>query len=105
MNLRWNGVFILLLSVTLILFAVPFILFGVERAIGVLIGHQAWIAQGLEHGPWRGKWEGFSLLLPVMIWAVITVVTALYYAATDKRWRPVFGGLGLIGLQAAGLEL
>ena len=103
MKLPWNGVFILLLSVSLILFAAPFILFAAERSIGVLAGHQEWIAQGLDHGPWHGKWEGFTLFVPVMGWAPITVITALFYAITIARWRPIISGLGLVGLQAAAL--
>ena len=101
--MRWVELFWLLLLISLIAIAVPFILFAVERATGVLDGPQEWFAQGNDLGPWRGKWEGFTIFFPSLVLAPITAIVSIFFAVIERRWRPVISGLGLIGLHAAAM--
>ena len=101
--MRWIHSFWFFLWISLVTVAVPFALFAWQRATGVLVGEQAWIAQGLDHGPWRGKWEGFTILFPILVWATITVIVTILFAVREASLRPFISGLGLIGLQAAAL--
>lgn len=100
---NWSVTFKILLAVSVFAIALPFVVYALQRLIGDLTGPQAWAAQGVEHGPWHGAWEGFTLFLPVMVWAPITVIASVAYAVFELRLQPAISGLGLLGLQAAAL--
>ena len=103
MYIRWNEAFRILLGISLIAVVFPFALFAWQRSTGALVSEQEWIAQGLDHGPWRGAWEGFTIFFPILVLAPITVIVSIFFAVRNARWQPLIGGLGLIGLQAAAL--
>ena len=101
--MRWIDNFRLLFCVSLVAVAVPFVVFAVQRATGVLISQQAWLAFGYEQGPWRGSLSGFTIFLPILVWAPILAVIAIFFALREASLKPAVGGLGLIGLLAAAM--
>ena len=92
-----------LLGVSLFVIALPFAVVALEQAVGVLDSQQDWIAQQEDFGPWRGKWEGFTIFFPILVLAPIAAIASILFAVRDSRWRPIPGGLGLFSLHVAAL--
>ncbi len=105
MNTNWPLTFRVLLGISLFAIALPFILVVIEQAAGVLASQQEWAAQGHEFGPWRGRWEGFTIFFPSLVLAPIAVIISGGIAALERRWRPVPGAIGLFGLHVAAVLL
>lgn len=105
MNTNWPLSFRVLLAVSLIAIAFPYILVVIEQASGLLASQQEWEAQGHEFGPWRGRWEGFTIFFPSLVLAPIVVLIAAGIAVLERRWRPLPGAIGLFGLHVAALLL
>ena len=103
MHIRWVEIFRVLLCVSLAVIALPFVVFAIQRLSGMLIGEQEWMAFGRDQGPWRGKLSGYTIFSPILVWAPILVVIAIFFALREGSWRPAVGGLGLIGLMAAAM--
>ena len=103
MDTSWTVAFRVLLGVSLFAIALPFAVVALEQAVGVLDSQQDWIAQGNEFGPWRGKWEGFTLFFPILVMSPIAAIASILFAVRDYRWRPIPGGLGLFSLHVAAL--
>ena len=103
MNINWNYTFRVLLGVSLFSIALPYLLVIVEQVSGVLVSQQDWIVQANEFGPWRGRWEGFTIFFPSLVLASVCVITSIVVAVTQRRWRPISGGIGLFGLHVAAL--
>ncbi len=103
MHRRWVDLFRVLVVISLIMIALPFVFFVVQRLAGLLPGEQEWFALGFDQGPWRGRLSGFTLFFPAMLWALFVVAIALFFALREGSWKPAFGGLGLIGLLAAAM--
>ena len=101
--MRWVDLFRILLWISLIAITVPFIVFAWQRTTGILVGEREWIAQGNDFGPWRRKWEGFTIFFPSLVLAPITAIVSIFFSVIERRWRPVISGLGLIGLHAAAM--
>ncbi len=85
---------------TVLLGVLPFVIYAVERALGKLPSATDWYKGGTNHGPWRWELEGFTILYPVMILAVITAIKSIAEGQERKKWQPVLIGGGLIVLQA-----
>ena len=103
MLIRWVDSFRIFLWISLAAIALPFVFFAWQRVTGILVGEQKWITLGLDHGPWRGKLSGFTIFFPILVWTPIIVAIAIFFATREVSWRPLIGGLGLIGLQAAAM--
>jgi len=103
MNISWPVAFRTFLGISLFAIALPFVVVALEQAVGVLDSQQDWIAQQKDFGPWRGKWEGFTIFFPILVLAPIAVIASILFAVRDFRWRPIPGGLGLFGLHVAAL--
>lgn len=103
MHIRWIEIFRKLLLVSLAVIALPFLIFAVQRLSGALIGEQEWMAFGRDQGPWRGRWFGFSLFFPILVWAPILLGLAIFFGLRERSLKPAIGGLGLIGLLAAAM--
>lgn len=43
---------------------IPFAVYACSRGFGFLPSEEAWLSQGINHGPWRGEWQGLLLYLP-----------------------------------------
>jgi hypothetical protein len=101
--MRWVDTFRIFLLISLVAITLPFVFFAVQRLSGLLVGEQEWIALGLDQGPWRGKLSGFTIFFPMLAWVPLVVVIAIFFALREGSWKPLIGGLGLIGLQAAAM--
>lgn len=93
------------LAWTVGLSALPFVIYAIERKIGVLPSAEAWYATKTNHGPWRWGLEGFTVFYPVLILLVVTVIKIIAPAVREKNRKLMMSGLGLIVLQLIGLFL
>lgn len=50
-----------------ILFAIPFLIYGVALSTGSIPSEEAWAAQANNHGPWRGQWQSWFLYFPLVL--------------------------------------
>lgn len=96
MTISWRSIFPLLLLISLAALAAPFLVMAGEQALGLL-------AEGAA--PWQGQWERFTIFLPSVVLAPPIAILAVLLAMLERRWRPLLGGLGLLGLHVAGLLL
>ncbi len=103
MHIRWVDSFRIFLLISLVAIVLPFAVFAVQRITGILDGEQAWLALGQDHGPWHGRPSGFTIFFPMLAWSPFVVVIAIFFALREVSWRPLVGGLGLIGLHAAAM--
>lgn len=94
MNISWRSTFRLFLGVSVVVLALPFVLFEVEKLTGSL-------GQGV--GPWTGQWQEKTMFLPSVVLVPAILAASILIAAMEKRLRPLVGGLGLVGLHVAGV--
>lgn len=89
------------LILTVILGALPFAIYGIERTVHKLPSAKDWYATGTNHGPWRWEPEGFTVFYPIMILLVVTAVASISEAQKNKDRQRLLQGLGLVALQVA----
>jgi hypothetical protein len=88
------------ISIGIVLFLVPFVLYAIARIFGSIPDEKTWLAEGTNHGPWR--WELPGLVLAFCIYSLLfgaPVITLWGFirGIRMKQWMPVAGGV-LIGL-------
>lgn len=100
-NLQPPKEFLIAGLTSILLGLLPFAIYAVERWSGSLPTEEAWFAQGVNHGPWRWEAEGFTILYPLLLLALITILVTGFRAVSRRRWRLVVAGLGLLVLQVS----
>ncbi|MDO8514520.1 MAG: hypothetical protein Q7S50_03190 [bacterium] len=98
---------------TVILFALPFIFYAVERSLGVLPSQDEWWKQGINHGPWTqdldsgGRGLGFESILVgnlLLLLSVITFIVAVVKSVKSKSFRFLVAGI-LLAISQFGLAV
>lgn len=84
---------------TILLGALPFVVYGVESWIGLLVTEETWLAQGFNHGPWRWEAEGFTVAYPLLLLALVTITISAVHFFRLRQFRVIGAGLGLLILQ------
>lgn len=92
-----RSTFVLLVS-TVVLCGLPFVLYFIEKIIGVLPDAETWYYTGANHGPWRSRIEGFTVYYPVIILLLITFFFGIKQAV-KKSWKNFLFDLSLIIVQ------
>jgi len=91
---RGNAPLILSLC-TFIAGSLPFAVYYAERVLGFIGTEAEYLELGYNHGPWRWEAEGFTLLWPLLLLMVITVVWGVIRAMTSHRIWPLLFALAL----------
>jgi hypothetical protein len=87
--------------VTVLIGLFPFGLYGVERSLGSLPSEETWYGTGINHGPWRGRFEGLALYYPIVFLIIATSGIFLSRGVKDKKRSLLAFGLLLIVIQVA----
>ncbi len=85
--------------ISILLGLLPFAIFAAETWAGLLPTEKDWIAQGVNHGPWRWEAEGFTVLYPLLLMALVTILVTGFSVVWRRQWRLIVVGLGLLVLQ------
>lgn len=100
-NIRLPKEFLIAGFTSILLGLLPFAIYAAERWLGSLPTREAWFAQGMNHGPWRWEAEGFTILYPLLLLALITILVMGFRAVSRRQLRPIVAGLGLLVLQVS----
>lgn len=84
---------------TIVAAAVPFVIYAVERWLGVVPDEATWMEQGWNHGPWRWTAEGFTILYPLTVLALITVILAVWKVFSSGKLYPILHSAALLAVQ------
>lgn len=90
---------------SLLVGSLPFAIYAGEVWSGLLSTKEAWMDQGMNHGPWRWELEGVTVLYPLVLLAVVTILVSSFRAVQWRRWRFIGAGFGLLALQMSMLAL
>ena len=100
-NIQLPKEFLIAGFTSILLGLLPFAIYAAERWLGSLPTREAWFAQGMNHGPWRWEAEGFTILYPLLLLALITILVMGFRAVSRRQLRPILAGLGLLVLQVS----
>ncbi len=90
---------------SILLGALPFAIYAVERLAGLLPTEEDWIDRGVNHGPWRWEAEGFTILYPLLALALITIFVSVTHAVRHRKLQVLALGSGLLAIQTAMIAL
>lgn len=95
-----HSVFYYLFLATVIITILPFIIYGVERILGILPNKQEWYSPlGNYHGPWRYTVEGVLMWLPFYSIVPFSVVIGLILSVFYKKFSYVIRTIFLVVVQ------
>ncbi len=96
-------------SLTLFFGTLPFAVYLIERATGALPSRADWLAQGMNHGPWRWEAEGFTIAYPILVLVAATLIVGVVPALLRRQfpllWRWLLLGAVQIGAGWAQVRL
>lgn len=90
---------------SILLGALPFAIYAVERLAGLLPTEEGWIEKGVNHGPWRWEPEGFTILYPLFALALVTIVVSATRAVRRQKFQALSLGAGLLAIQISMIAL
>lgn len=105
MNFQLPKEFLIVGFASMLFGVLPFAIYAAETWAGLLLTREAWMDQGFNHGPWRWEAEGFTILYPLVLLALVTILVSAVGAVRWRQLQVIGAGLGLLALQISMVTL